>query len=156
MAQKYSCHVFSHPLSISHLFSEKVRVSKLVHGPAITLTIITDTLPFEVSVDLAPMCDTKLPFKSSINWPRKEARWPPQEKINMIKAIGISVVAKKDFNWTLSFASCEKELIIQIDANEGVRKKCHRIMKSFREAYWCPNGIKQVLTSYHLKVSLGT
>ncbi|XP_064609855.1 protein mab-21-like 3 [Liolophura sinensis] len=130
---------------------EKVRVSKLVHGPAITLKITTRKLPFEVSVDLAPMCDSKLHFKSCINWPRREARWPPAEKIEMIKAIGISAVAKKDFNWTLSFAGCEKELIIHIDANEGVRKECHRIMKSCREECWCPNGIKQVLTSYHLK-----
>ncbi|XP_064608085.1 protein mab-21-like 3 [Liolophura sinensis] len=130
---------------------EKVRISKFVHGPAITLKINTSDLPFEVRVDLAPMCNAKLPFISWTDWPRRERRWPPEEKIKAIKATEISAVAKKDFNWTLSFSECERELIMKIDTNEGVRTKCHMIMKSLREEFWCPYGMKQVMTSYDLK-----
>lgn len=136
----------------SLLHTEKVRISKFVHGPAITLKIITSDLPFEVRVDLAPMCDAELPFASMTDWPRRETKWPPEDKIKVIKAAEISAVAKKDFTWTLSFAECERELIINMDANEGVRTKCHMIMKSVREEFWCPYGMKQVLTSYDLKV----
>lgn len=134
------------------LFSDSVRVSKFVHGPSVTLRIKHDDLPFEVSVDLVPGIEARVPFESWTSWPRRTARWPSGSKVRSILSAGISVVAKKDLKWTLSFAESEKKLMSKIDASNGVRRKCHRIMKSLRDELWCPGGMKQVLNSYDLKV----
>jgi hypothetical protein len=88
--------------------------------------------------------------KKECFWPRSSAHWPSGIKIDKIKATGIHDVATDPFYWKLSFVSCEKELLKDIDINGTCRKKTQRIMKMLKE-YWCPKGKKQELTSYHLK-----
>ncbi|CAC5397072.1 unnamed protein product [Mytilus coruscus] len=62
----------------------------------------------------------------------------------------INLIAKDPFYWTYSYASCEKELLADIDVNGTCRKKSQRIIKKLKES-WCPKGMKHYLTSYHLK-----
>ena len=121
-------------------------------GPAITITIEgTRRIPFEVSVDFAPMIPANMPFPSECRWPRPGIRWPSQGKIDKILQIGICHVAKKKFYWLLSFAQCEKELMKEIDADGGCRKAVHRIMMKLKGDVWCPER-HPVLSSCCLKV----
>jgi hypothetical protein len=74
-----------------------------------------------------------LPFRPEFGWPRSNARWPSGSKIDQIKATGIHEVATDPFYWKLSFVSCEKQLIKEMDVNGTCRKKTQRIMKKFRQ-----------------------
>lgn len=128
-----------------------VDAKRLSESPAATLSISHPNIAGDcVSVDLAPLIEGHLPFKPEFGWPRAKARWPLGRKIDQIKAIGIHEVATDPFYWKLSFVSCEKELLKEIDINGTCRKKTQRIMKKLKES-WCPKGMKQELTSYHLK-----
>lgn len=128
-----------------------VDAKRLSESPAATLSISHPNIAGDcVSVDLAPLIEGHLPFKPEFGWPRAKARWPLGRKIDQIKAIGIHEVATDPFYWKLSFVSCEKELLKDIDINGTCRKKTQRIMKKLKES-WCPKGMKQELTSYHLK-----
>ncbi len=97
------------------------------------------------------MIQARLAFHDSYQWPKAGKSWPGQEKIDRIKQIGCSEVAKKPFYWLVSFAQAEKELMKGIDIDGGCRKKIHRIMKKLNQDVWCPTS-KPVLSSYCLKV----
>jgi hypothetical protein len=129
-----------------------VDAKRLSESPAATLSISHPNIVEEycVSVDLAPLVETHLPFIQKFGWPRSSARWPSRSKIDQIKATGIHTVATDKLYWKFSFVSCEKELLKEIDINGTCRKKTQRIMKKLKES-WCPKGKKQELTSYHLK-----
>jgi hypothetical protein len=129
-----------------------VDVKRLSESPAATLSISHPNIVegYRVSVDLAPLVEAHLPFIQGFGWPRSSARWPSRSKIDQIKATGIHTVATDKLYWKLSFVSCEKELLKEIDINGTCRKKTQRIMKMLKES-WCPKGKKQELTSYHLK-----
>ncbi|XP_063449019.1 protein mab-21-like 3 [Mytilus trossulus] len=128
-----------------------VDAQRLSESPAATLTIRHHKIAGEtISVDLAPLIEGHVPFKTEFGWPRPGARWPSSTKIQEIKTEGIHEVAKDPFYWSLSFVTCEKKLLEGIDSNGTCRKKSQRIIKKLREM-WCPKGTKQVITSYHLK-----
>jgi hypothetical protein len=128
-----------------------VDARRLTESPAATLSIThRDIVGGCVSVDLAPLVEAHVPFKPEFGWPRSNACWPSGSKIDQIKDTGIHTVATDPFYWKLSFVSCEKELLKEIDVNGTCRKKTQRIMKKLKES-WCPKGMKQELTSYHLK-----
>ena len=125
-----------------------VGVQKKVHGPAITLLVNPRSLDYQVSVDLAPMAQPKyLPFPARANWPHHNAAWPSPDKMTEISNVGVNVVAKKDFDWQVSFAEAEKKLVDRIDADGGCRKKVHRIIKRLNQEKW-----KTCVTSYMIKV----
>lgn len=128
-----------------------VDAKRLSDSPATTLTITHPKIAGDsVSVDLTPLIESCAPFRDWLRWPRPEAQWPSDEKEEKLKSIGLNNIAKDPFYWTYSYASCEKELLDGIDANGTCRKKSQRIMKKLKES-WCPEGMKQDLTSYHLK-----
>jgi hypothetical protein len=128
-----------------------VDAKRLSESPAATLSISHPNIAGDcINVDLAPLIEGHLPFRPEFGWPRSNARWPSGSKIDQIKATGIHEVATDPFYWKLSFVSCEKELLKEIDINKTCRKKTQRIMKKLKES-WCPKGMKQELTSYHLK-----
>jgi len=116
-------------------FSDRVKVDKILHGPAITLAIeYRNSLRkmITVNVDFVALICAKLTFPEYTDWidRARSANWPSAAKISEIKETGINVVAKKDFEWQVSFAECEKKLIHRMDADGCIRKKVHRIMKS--------------------------
>ena len=128
-----------------------VDARRLTESPAATLWISHPNIVGDcINVDLAPLIEGHLPFRPEFGWPRSNARWPSGSKIDQIKATGIHEVATDPFYWKLSFVSCEKELLKEIDINGTCRKKTQRIMKKLKES-WCLKGMKQELTSYHLK-----
>ncbi|CAG2195559.1 unnamed protein product [Mytilus edulis] len=65
-------------LTNNFLIDQKVEVEDLSDSPAVTIIIGTDDL----SVDLAPMVNVRLPFKDEFDWPQHGAQWPAQEKFN--------------------------------------------------------------------------
>ena len=128
-----------------------VDAKRLSESPAATLSISHPNIAGDcINVDLAPLIEGHLPFRPEFGWPRSNARWPSGSKIDQIKATGIHEVATDPFYWKSSFVSCEKELLKEIDIHKTCRKKTQRIMKKLKES-WCPKGMKQELTSYHLK-----
>ena len=128
-----------------------VDAKRLSESPAATLSISHPSIAGGcISVDLAPLIEAHLPFRPEFGWPRSNAHWPSGSKIDKIKATGIHEVATDPFYWKLSFVSCEKELLKDIDIKGTCRKKTQRIMKKLKES-WCQKGMKQELTSYHLK-----
>ena len=105
----------------------------------------------EISVDLVPKLRLNAPFLPSFGWPIPNARWPSPEKTERIKSLGIDATAKKPDKWRRCYNRCEKELMKNIDADGGCRKKCHRIMKRVREQFWT-NTEGRGISSYMLKV----
>ncbi|XP_013403890.1 protein mab-21-like 3 [Lingula anatina] len=90
------------------------------------------------------------PFPSNIQWPRRNTKWPSPAKADDIRRMGVQTVAKKNFDWAISFVKAEKKLIENIDSDGGCRKKSHRIMKKLNEDVWCDT-TRRVITSYCLK-----
>lgn len=134
---------------------ENLDAKRLSDSPATTLTIkLKKTADDFVSVDLTSLIESCSTFDVTLGWPRPRtvSPWPSEEKVDEIKEMGFNDIAKDKFYWTYSFASCEKELLNGIDnddVNPTFRKISQKIMKKQKEA-WCPNGMKQELTSYHL------
>jgi hypothetical protein len=101
-----------------------VDAKRLSESPAATLSISHPNIAGDcINVDLAPLIEGHLPFRPEFGWPRSNARWPSGSKIDQIKATGIHEVATDPFYWKLSFVSCEKELLKEIDINKTCRKK---------------------------------
>jgi len=46
------------------------------------------------------------------------------------------MVGKQNFFWKISFAECEKELSMHADEDGGIRKRVHRLVKTFYERFW--------------------
>lgn len=139
-------------LTNNFLIDQKVEVEDLSDSPAVTIIVGTDDL----SVDLAPMVNVRLPFKDEFEWPQHGAQWPAQEKIQQLKNIKVNLVTSDRLYWKPSFAICERELLVDIDKKGSgtLRRRSLRIMKVFRELFWCPGEDAENpdgLTSYHLK-----
>ncbi|OWF38399.1 Protein mab-21-like 3 [Mizuhopecten yessoensis] len=115
----------------------RVTTDRISDSPAITLSVKLPNTAYPISIDLCPMIESKLEFRSDFNWPRPLAKWPSSEKISCIKDVGIHEVAKSPFYWTLSFAACEKELVEGIDENGTCRRKSLRVLKTLKENIWC-------------------
>jgi len=132
----------------------EVIVNNRTNGPAITLRLRTGK---SVSIDLVaqvPANGRGLPPVTLRQWPRSHV-WPPRNKVEEVKATGTDSVPKDNLYWQTSFGRCEKVLIDGIDADEGCRKQCLRILKKLREDHWSMNGQgKPALSSYHLKTLL--
>ena len=75
--------------------------SREVHGPAITLYMRLGDI--DVSVDLAPAVKMNVLIQTWHGWPRARTRWPSAEKVERIRRIPLTVVAKKYFYWMFSF-----------------------------------------------------
>ncbi|XP_013403868.1 protein mab-21-like 3 [Lingula anatina] len=120
-----------------------------VNGPALTIRIAQQG-HFCIDVDFSVITEAFLPFPSEIQWPHRNAKWPSLEKVVDIRGTGVQTVAKKNFDWIISFLKAEKKLIENIDSDGGCRKKSHRIMKKLNEDVWCDT-TSRVITSYCLK-----
>lgn len=140
---------------------ERNSLQKGDHGPANTLSTDfrlssdPDARLQTVTVDITP-CIHVTNFPDDIKWPRSGALWPSADKVRKIKAMGVNLVAKKNYHWTISFSECEKELTDNMDVDRGERKKCHRIMKCINEDFWYTSKPhkKNPLSTYALKVSI--
>ncbi|XP_052086941.1 protein mab-21-like 3 [Mytilus californianus] len=133
----------------------QVIVQNLNESPAITI-IIRQLEGDDISIDMAPLLKLQLPFKSEMRWqpdfgwPIPGAKWPSSEKVQQLFAVGINLVTTDLLYWKLSFATCERELLKDIDRDGTCRRKSLRIMKRLRELIWCPKEVTDGLTSYHL------
>ena len=66
--------------------------------------------------------------------------------------VGINPVAKYTDSWDGSFADAEMELIRDLDADGGSRKKVYRIVKTLNKTLWCPDVETAAISSYDIKV----
>ena len=123
-------------------------MQKKCHGPAISLVVSVHhpTISYPVKVDLAPTAAVICPFPRAVTWPRPDSRWPSEDKADQVKQKGISLVAKKDLFWQISYSKAEKELVKDVDQDGGCRKKVHRIVKLLNQDHWTR------LSSYVIKV----
>ncbi|VDI83454.1 Hypothetical predicted protein [Mytilus galloprovincialis] len=132
---------------------QTVNVKPLSDSPAVTITIKQRGRD-ELNVDLAPMVNTRLPFKDEFGWPNHRAKWPAIEKNQQLKNIRVNLVTSDRLYWKLSFAILERELLVDIDRDRSgtCRRRSIRIMKRLRELFWCSDqDDRDGLTSYHLK-----
>lgn len=132
---------------------DRITIENLSDSPAVTFTV-KQRDEDDLGVDMAPMINVKLPFKDEFGWPKHGAEWPSKRKVQQIKSIGVNLVTSEPLYWKLSFAICEKELLVDIDKDGSCRRKSLRIMKRLRELVWCPGDEAENpdgLSSYHLK-----
>ncbi|XP_063401933.1 protein mab-21-like 3 [Mytilus trossulus] len=135
--------------------NHKVIVQNLNDSPALTLTI-RQLEEDDINIDMAPLLKLQLPFQSetrwqpNFGWPIPGAKWPSSAKVQQMFAIGINLVTTDLLYWKLSFATCERELLKDIDRNGSCRRRSLRIMKRLCELNWCPKVVTDGLTSYHL------
>ncbi|VDI22646.1 Hypothetical predicted protein [Mytilus galloprovincialis] len=129
--------------------NHKVLVQNLNDSPALTLTI-KQLEGDDINIDMAPLLKLQLPFQSEMRWPIPGAKWPSSEKVHQMFEIGINLVTADLLYWKLSFATCERELLKDIDRNRSCRRTSLRIMKRLCELNWCPKEVTDGLTSYHL------
>ncbi|OWF38397.1 protein mab-21-like 3 [Mizuhopecten yessoensis] len=128
-----------------------ITTDRISSSPATTLSVKFPDIHYPISIDLCPMIESQVEFRSEFHWPRPNSDWPSKQKRSTIKKIGVNDIAKEPFYWTYSFAACEKELLDGIDIKGTCRKKSQRIMKRLKDDVWCSPGMKSELTSYHLK-----
>jgi len=138
------------------LLAGRIKVDKMVHGPALTLKIEYKKRGSEsvtINVDFAAVQCAKMTFPEYTDWlgRAQQKGWPSRAKINEINSKGINLVAKQNFFWQVSFAECEKTLVHDMDADGGIRKKVHRIIKSLYKEI-CKSSEHPELSSYMLKV----
>ncbi|VDI22650.1 Hypothetical predicted protein [Mytilus galloprovincialis] len=79
-------------LTNNSLIDQKVEVEDLSDSPALTIIVLqrgTDDL----SVDLTPMVNVRLPFKDEFEWPQHGAQWPAPVKIQQLKNIRVNLVS---------------------------------------------------------------
>ncbi|CAC5391706.1 unnamed protein product [Mytilus coruscus] len=129
------------------------KIEPLSDSPVVTFTV-KQCDGVDINIDLAPMINVKLPFKDIFDWLNNVAKWPSQEKVQQLKNNGVNLVTSDPLFWKLSFAICERELLVDIDRNGSgtCRRRSLRIMKRLRELFWCPDyEDRDGLTSYHLK-----
>ncbi|VDI22648.1 Hypothetical predicted protein [Mytilus galloprovincialis] len=135
--------------------NQKVIVQNLDDSPALRLTI-RQLEGDDINIDMAPLLKLQLPFQSEnrwqpdFGWPIPGAKWPSSEKVQQMFKIGINLVTTDLLYWKLSFATCERELLKDIDRNKSCRRRSLRIMKRLCELNWCPKEVTNGLTSYHL------
>lgn len=140
-------------LKKSSKINSRVNVEPLSDSPVVTIAVKQRGRD-ELNVDLAPMVNMRLPFKDEFGWPNHRAQWPAPEKIKQLKNIRVNLVTSDRLYWKLSFAICERELLVDIDRDRSgtCRRRSLRIMKKLRELFWCPDhDDRDGLTSYHLK-----
>ena len=133
-------------------FQGELRLGRKVHGPALTVRIpYEDDGIEEITIDFAPTIPNLGTLEEEAVWPPRNIRWPSREKIQQLNSIQLRGIAKKPFDWLTSYSKCEEVLMEDIDSDGGCRRKSLRILKRFREMYWCKI-TKPVISSYHLKV----
>lgn len=136
---------------------EDVTLNKGVKGPAVTLTVLQEGGPnISIDITLKLTLPTKTLSVLDFGWPRKDTRkWLAESKITAVTEANLYLVPKGDKYWKISFASCERELLLDIDMNNTWRKGCLRIMKK-KFMIWkskSKTGFKG-LSSYLLKVMM--
>lgn len=134
-----------------------VTLNKGVRGPAVSLTVLQDGGPnISVDITLKLTLPTKTLSVSDFGWPRHDTRkWLSGEKIDKVANTKLYLVPKGDKYWKISFASCEGELLKDIDNNKTCRKGCLRLMKKLFMMWQSQSqsGLKG-LSSYLLKTTL--
>ncbi|KAK3108553.1 hypothetical protein FSP39_010533 [Pinctada imbricata] len=115
--------------AIEKLSLKDVHLSRIAHGPAITLTITRP--PHNISVDLT----VSLPCEKFIRvtdagWPRKQTNEAfSQEHVKACIAAGIHLVPKGDETWSISYSKAEKALFTKIDGSNTCRRQVIQFMK---------------------------
>ena len=66
-------------------FTEDVNLLSEEQGPALTISIQSPDQESPITVDFAPVVQARLSFQSWMNWPRRDSKWPSNEKIKDIK-----------------------------------------------------------------------
>ncbi|CAG2201157.1 unnamed protein product [Mytilus edulis] len=84
----------SEAVNLPHI-RQYVNANRLSKSPAATLSISRPAITGDISVDLAPLIESHVPFNQEIGWPRAGARWHPRTKIVEIKS-GVNLLENKD------------------------------------------------------------
>lgn len=116
------------------MFFSGVHISKVSHGPALTLTLVPfpgSGITHNISVDITASLYCYIPL-SRFGWPRENTKRAfESEVINEVVKAGIHLVPKKDLFWAISFSKAEKSLLLRLDKDGGCRKYVTKIMKKF-------------------------
>ena len=134
-----------------HISAGEVKLARQKQG---TTLRIPSANHGEVSVNMIPLIPMGICFPTHIEWPRKTAKWPSEEKVAKLRKIGINAAATTTYYWSNVFEECEKELLTDIDHDGGCRKKVLRILENLSRQF-NPRDGKTVLTSRHMKVRQG-
>ena len=123
------------------------------HGPAITVktTVCGKDL---VSIDFTACFSYKREqlLDVRIDWPHNN-RWPRTKKqVTKVLDCHINLVPKKNYTFDISYNEMEKQLSKFADSDDGNRKMCHRLLKSFNEIFWSEDSENPFIASYRLKV----
>ena len=137
------------------LFKSKVRRNVKVHGPAVTLNILT--LEGSNLIDFADFTFAIPCFQwpSESDWPSRNKKWPDHKVVATIKERGFHFVPrnkendKSNFTWRYSFSAAERELSKHVNQKARI---CFFCLKIISVDYLKP--ICKKLNSYHLKTIL--
>ena len=132
-------------------------LSKDAHGPALTATI-KQPGKHDISVDITPSLPSNVPVTANC-WPRPDTRKALTEsQINSVINAGTHLVPKGDNVHAVSYSRAEKALLSTIDAGNGCRRECHKVMKRYVQEYCSksPAGGTAGISSHILKVLIKT
>ena len=131
------------------IFADRYSIEE--NGPAITVIafVMGGT---KISIDFTIVIPLKRPDR--VEWPYNSS-WPDTELVSKVLNCNINLVAKKNYEYEVSFNELEKQLSLFADTDDhGIRKKCHRLMKSFDKKFWSLDDNKPFIDSYRLKVNI--
>ena len=122
-------------------------------GPAITVrtTVCGDDF---VSIDFIACfrCTRKQLPGVRIDWPHNN-KWPQaKEQVSKVLDCHLNFVPKKNYTFDISYNEMEKQLSKFADSDDGKRKMCQRLLKSFNEIFWSEDIENPFIASYKLKV----
>ena len=139
-------------INFSYQLVSGVSLSKDAHGPALTATI-KQPGKHDISVDVTPSLPSNIPVTANC-WPRPDTRKAlTGSQIDRVTNAGTHLVPKGDTVFATSYSRAEKELLRTIDAGNGCRRECHKVMKRFVQEYCSksPDGAPGI-SSHILKV----
>lgn len=111
-----------------------VSLSKDAHGPALTATI-KQPGKHDINVDVTPSLPSNVPVTANC-WPRPDTRKAlTGSQIDRVISTGTHLVPKGDVVFAVSYSRAEKELLRTIDAGNGCRRQCHKVMKCYVQEY---------------------
>lgn len=111
-----------------------VSLSREAHGPALTLKI-TQPGKHDISVDVAPSLPSNLPVTSNC-WPRPDTHKALSAgQIADVTTAGTHLVPKGERVFAVSYSKAEIALLKGLDAGNGCRKDCHKVMKRYVQEY---------------------
>ncbi|XP_045193095.2 uncharacterized protein LOC123549237 isoform X2 [Mercenaria mercenaria] len=142
--------------AITKLDLNRVHLSKMTHGPALTMTILPNKhsgVQYNISIDITISLPCDIPI---MEWPRKETKKAFCEKLIIdVKETGTHLVPKKDEFWAISYSNAERALFSRLDEGNGCRKFVYKMLKKYMQI--CKSGSKNGLpglSSHVLKTQI--